>query len=152
MICPLLMPLYGQNKVIGSCAFEGFDHSIFGTLRHDPQAVSRKISGLMVAGIYTNMAGAQQMREPRSRNYLDIVCELHFASCFMINAGILDVLHQSSAAPHICGSTSAGLPGSSTPSQPVTNLAISCGDALPGMTTTSPPSDSIARTYCGRER
>src|SRR5258706_8601956 len=58
----------------------------------------------------------------------------------------------SRAALNFCGSTSAGLPGSSTPWQLEAMLAISSGDASSDTATASPPANSTACAYCGKER
>src|ERR1700757_842772 len=55
-------------------------------------------------------------------------------------------------APYFSGSTSAGLPGSSTPSQVMAILVISALLSARSIGTGSPPDISIAHKYCGKAR
>ncbi len=48
----LRMPLHAEDEMSARSAFQRFDDRIFRTARGNPQAITRRGNGLMVAGIH----------------------------------------------------------------------------------------------------
>src|SRR3954469_10082135 len=95
------MPLHREHEMISRRAFQSFDYAIFRTLCHDPEAITGLFRRLMMAGVYAQARGSNQLGQLRCRHDFDIMRELDLSPRFVIDVRFLDVLHQASGPPYV---------------------------------------------------